>query len=120
MTETRTVTTLRRKRDEISASMRLYEKKPHCAAARPDIRTFRVFWGSPDDATELSARGLNGVQLVGNAPVNVPAEMVAVRATGIPAIVRHAEPIGIAVHTMTAITPGQSVGGQQRHEHGGR
>ncbi len=50
-------------------------------------------------AVQMSARGLNGVQLVGNAPANVPSEMVAVRATGIPAIVRHADPIGIAVQT---------------------
>jgi hypothetical protein len=34
MTETRTVTTLRRKRDEISASIRLYEKKLDYIARR--------------------------------------------------------------------------------------
>jgi len=44
--------------------------------------------GRTGPAVQMSAPGPNGVQLVGNAPVNVPAEMVAVRATGIPAIVR--------------------------------
>src|ERR1700722_18275101 len=48
---------------------------------------------------------------VGNAGVDVPAHMVAVGAAGRPAVVRHANPGEVAVGSVTAIIPRQSVGG---------
>jgi tartrate dehydratase alpha subunit/fumarate hydratase class I-like protein len=53
MAEIRTVTTLRRKRDEISASIRMYEKK--VAQARAGLGTGRRGFGG-----NLTARRLYG------------------------------------------------------------
>ena len=79
MAEIRTVTTLKRKRDEISASIRMYEKKiaqaradmAHCAAA---IRIFEASERPKDLAQYVDHYGCSRACVAGKACAPHPSD----------------------------------------------
>jgi hypothetical protein len=74
--------------------------------------------GAPVRGAPHSVNGDFVLRSVGDAAVDVPAEMVTGWATGRAPVVRYAKSAVIAVEPVTAIIPGQSAGGKRRRQHG--